>query len=103
MKNKNLICPSCGQLAAQMKEASGGSYHQYDQLLQKCSVGSRTALYRLPLYAVPQLRSPLFCRSLHSGRTGLSAGGRHQKGKPGHPAVGPVWDLLFTEKILKEA
>ena len=35
MKNKNLICPSCGQLAAQMKEASGGSYHQYDQLLQK--------------------------------------------------------------------
>lgn len=35
MKNKNLICHSCGQLAAQMKEASGGSYRQYDQLLQK--------------------------------------------------------------------
>lgn len=35
MDRKMLICPSCGQLAAQMKEASGGSYRQYDQLLQK--------------------------------------------------------------------
>ena len=35
MDSKKLNCPFCGQLAAQMKEASGGSYHQYDQLLQK--------------------------------------------------------------------
>ena len=35
MKNKNLICPSCGQLAAQMKEDSSISHRQYDQLLQK--------------------------------------------------------------------
>ncbi|EDN00066.1 hypothetical protein BACCAP_01897 [Pseudoflavonifractor capillosus ATCC 29799] len=25
------------------------------------------------------------------------------EGKPGHPAVGPVWNLLLTEKRLKEA
>jgi hypothetical protein len=35
MESKNLICPSCGLLAAQMKEASGGSYRQYDQILLK--------------------------------------------------------------------
>ena len=35
MESKNLICPSCGPLAAQMKEARGGSYRQYDQILQK--------------------------------------------------------------------
>ena len=34
MDSKNLICPSCGQLAVQMEEASGGSYRQYDQILQ---------------------------------------------------------------------
>ena len=28
-------CSICGLLAAQMKEASGGSYRQYDQILQK--------------------------------------------------------------------
>ena len=35
MEKKNLSCPSCGPLAAQMEEASGGSYRQYDQILQK--------------------------------------------------------------------
>lgn len=35
MGKKNLGCPSCDPLAAQMKEASGGSYRQYDQILQK--------------------------------------------------------------------
>ena len=35
MEKESLVCPSCGQLAAQMKEASGSSYRQYDQLLQK--------------------------------------------------------------------
>lgn len=34
MENKNLICPSCGQLAAQMKEDHDSSYHQYDRILQ---------------------------------------------------------------------
>lgn len=35
MDNKKLYCPSCGQLAAQMKEDGSISYRQYDQLLQK--------------------------------------------------------------------
>ena len=35
MEKKNLSCPSCGPLAAQMEEASCGSYRQYDQILQK--------------------------------------------------------------------
>ena len=35
MEKKNLSCPSCGPLAAQIEEASGGSYRQYDQILQK--------------------------------------------------------------------
>ena len=35
MGKKDLGCPSCGPLAAQMEEASGGSYRQYDQILQK--------------------------------------------------------------------
>ena len=35
MDSKKLNCPSCGQLAAQMKEDSSISYRQYDQLLQK--------------------------------------------------------------------
>lgn len=34
MGKKDLGCPSCGPLAAQMEEASGGSYRQYDQILQ---------------------------------------------------------------------
>ena len=125
MEKENLVCPSCGQLAAQMKEDGSISHRQYDQLLQKLMelerqgdmelfagdcpledagavLGAET-LYRLPLYAVPQLWSPLFCGSLHPGCTGLSAGGRHQKRKPWHPAVGPVWNLLLTEKRLKEA
>ena len=76
MDSKTMDCPSCGQMAAQMKEDSSISYRQYDQLLQK-------------------LMDP--------GYAGLSAGRRHQKRKPGHPAVGPVWNLLLTEKRLKEA
>ena len=35
MDSKKLNCPSCGQLAAQMKEDSSISHRQYDQLLQK--------------------------------------------------------------------
>lgn len=35
MDSKKLNCPSCGQLAAQMKEDSSISLRQYDQLLQK--------------------------------------------------------------------
>lgn len=35
MEKENLVCPSCGQLAAQMKEDSSISYRQYDNLLQK--------------------------------------------------------------------
>lgn len=35
MKKDNPVCPVCGQLAAQMKKISGGSYRQYDQLLRK--------------------------------------------------------------------
>ena len=35
MEKKNFGCPSCGPLAAQMKEASGGSYRQYDQILRE--------------------------------------------------------------------
>ena len=115
MDSKKLNCPFCGQLAAQLKEDRSFSYRQYDQLLQKLMELERQgdmelfagdcplALYRLPLYALPRLRSPLLCGSLHPGCAGLSAGGRHQKGKPGHPAVGPVWNLLLTEKRLKEA
>ena len=123
MDSKKLNCPSCGQMAAQMKENSSISYRQYNQLLQKLMELERQgdmelyagdcpledtgavldALYRLPLYALPQLRNPLFCGSLHPGYAGLSAGRRHQKRKPGHPAVGPVWNLLLTEKRLKEA
>jgi hypothetical protein len=34
-ENGTGFCPSCGQLAVQMKEASGGSYRQYDQILRK--------------------------------------------------------------------
>lgn len=126
MDSKKLNCPSCGQLTAQMKEDSSISHRQYDLLLQKlmelerqgdmelyagdCPLEDTSAvldaeqhLYRLPLYALPRLRNPLFCGSLHPGCAGLSAGGRHRKRKPGHPAVGPVWNLLFTEKRVKEA
>lgn len=35
MNSKKQNCPSCGQLAAQMKEDSSISHRQYDQLLQK--------------------------------------------------------------------
>lgn len=35
MEKENLVCPSCGQLAAQMNEDGSISYRQYDQLLQK--------------------------------------------------------------------
>lgn len=35
MESKRISCSSCDPLAAQMKEASGGSYRQYDQILQK--------------------------------------------------------------------
>ena len=35
MESENLICPSCGLLSTQMKEADDGSYRQYDQILQK--------------------------------------------------------------------
>ena len=35
MDSKTMDCPSCGQMAAQMKEDSSISYRQYDQLLQK--------------------------------------------------------------------
>ena len=35
MDKKKLNCPSCGQLAAQMKEDGSISHRQYDQLLQK--------------------------------------------------------------------
>ena len=35
MEKENLVCPSCGQLAAQMKEDGSISHRQYDQLLQK--------------------------------------------------------------------
>lgn len=35
MDSKKLNCPSCGQMAAQMKENSSISYRQYNQLLQK--------------------------------------------------------------------
>ena len=125
MDSKKLNCPFCGQLAAQLKEDRSFSYRQYDQLLQKlmelerqgdmelyagdCPLEDTGAVldaeqhYTLPLYALPRLRSSLLCGSLHPGCAGLSAGGRHQKGKPGHPAVGPVWNLLLTEKRLKEA
>ena len=34
MEKNNLSCPSCKQLSAQLKEASGGSCRQYDQVLQ---------------------------------------------------------------------
>ena len=35
MDSKTMDCPSCGQMAAQMKEDSSISYRQYDQHLQK--------------------------------------------------------------------
>ena len=35
MESKRISCPSCALLAAQMKKASGRSYRQYDQILQK--------------------------------------------------------------------
>lgn len=35
MASKKLNCPSCGQLAAQLKEDNSISHSQYDQLLQK--------------------------------------------------------------------
>ena len=79
---------------------------QFDQLetTEKQALMERLAArYRLPLYAMPRLRNPLFCGSLHPGYAGLSAGRRHQEREPGHPAVGPVWNLLFTEKRVKEA
>ena len=83
MDSKTMDCPSCGQLTAQMKEDSSISHRQYDQLLQKLMELERQG--DMELYA------------------GLSAGGRHRKREPGHPAVGPVWNLLLTEKRLKEA
>ena len=63
----------------------------------------RGAPHRLPLCAMPKIRRSLFCVGLHPGQAGLSAGGRCRKGKPEPTAVGPVWDLLFTEKGLKQA
>ena len=124
MKNKNLICPSCGQLAAQMKEASGGSYHQYDQLLQKLMELERQGNVELfagdcPLedtnavleaeqhYTVCHYMRCRSCGALYFVGACIRGAPVFRQvadiGKPGHPAVGPVWDLLFTEKILKEA
>lgn len=96
MKKDNPVCPVCGQLAAQMKKISGGSYRQYDQLLRKlmelerhgdmelyagdCPLEDTDAVldaeqhYTVCHYmALPQLRKPLFCGCLHSGQTDLSA------------------------------
>lgn len=35
MESKRISCPSCALLTAQMKKASGDSYRQYGQILQK--------------------------------------------------------------------
>lgn len=35
MEKENLSCLACGALATQMKEASGGSYRQYGQIIRK--------------------------------------------------------------------
>ncbi len=123
-KDLNKNCPSCGLLLTQIMETSSDFYRQYDFILKTlielerkgamelfagdCPLEDTDAVlyaeqhYTVCHYAVPQLRSLLFCGSLHPGCAGLSAGGRHQEGKPGHPAVGPVWNLLFTEKRVKE-
>ena len=106
MEKENTVCPFCGPLAAQTKESLNGSYRQYDQILRKLMElerQGRMELYRLPLCALPQMRRPLFFGRLHSGRARVSAGPRHPEGKPGHPAVGPVRDLLFAGKKLKQA
>ena len=34
-ESRNRGCPFCGPLAAQMKQASGGSYRQYGQILRE--------------------------------------------------------------------
>ena len=111
MEKENLSCLTCGALATQMKEASGGSYRQYGQIIRKLMELERQGDMELvagdcpleePLYAVPQLWSPLFCGSLHPGCAGLSAGGLYQEGKPGHPAVGPVRNLLWVTAALKD-
>ena len=41
VKNSNTGCSCCGSLAERMKEANGGSYRQYDQILSELIVLER--------------------------------------------------------------
>ena len=124
MDSKKLNCPSCGQLAAQMKEDGSISHRQYDQLLQKLMELERQCDIELyagdcPLedtgavldaeqhYTICHYMRCRSCGALYFvgaciRGTPFSAGGRHQNGKSGHPAVGPV-EPTTTEKRLKEA
>ena len=120
----NKSCLSCSLLLTQMKETSSDSYRQYNRILQTLMELERKGVLELfagdcPLedtdtilgaeqhYTVCQYMRCRSCGAIYSlligNQAGLSADGRYQKGKSGHPAVGPVWNLLFTEKRLKEA
>ena len=119
MDSKKLNCPSCGQLAAQMKEDSSISHRQYDQLLQKLMELERQGDMELyagdcPLedtgavldaeqhYTVCHYMRCRGCGALYFVGACIR-GAPVCRQEPGHPAVGPVWNLLLTEKRLKEA
>lgn len=126
MDKKKLNCPSCSQLATQMKEDGSISYRQYDQLLQKLMELERQGDMELfagdcPLedtgavldaeqhYTVCHYTRCRSCGALYfvgaciRGVPVFRQVADIKKGKSGHPTVGPVWNLLFTEKRLKEA
>ena len=126
MDSKTMDCPSCGQLTAQMKEDSSISHRQYDQLLQKLMELERQGDMELfagdcPLedtgalldaeqhYTVCHYMQCRSCGALYfvgaciRGAPVFRQVADIRKERPGHPAVGPVWNLLLTEKRLKEA
>ena len=45
VKNSNTGCSCCGSLAERMKEANGGSYRQYDQILSELIVLERQLVF----------------------------------------------------------
>lgn len=126
MDKKKLNCPSCGQLAAQMKEDGSISHRQYDQLLQKlmeleqqgdmelfagdCPLADTGAVLGAEQhYTVCHYMQCRSCGALYfvgaciRGAPVFRQVADIRKEKTGHPAVGPVWDLLLTEKRRKKA
>ena len=93
----NKSCLSCSLLLTQMKETSSDSYRQYNRILQTLMELERKGV--LELFAVPQLRSHLFYRSLYSRNTGISQGGEFASRKSGHQALGTIWNIFFRSSI----